>query len=265
MIRVSVVRRTLMGLLLGSLGIAGCATTPVLKPAPGDTLAAGKPNTVQADVAGVVVLIDGNAWNGDPSNLGELFTPVMVTIQNNSGKSVRVSYPDFNLSSSNGFTSAAIPPMKAKGQISRADPTPSAVPVQLAVYEPEQTGRGALSGRIQLAAFEHERGFHHDRFLVAPHFSSFYPGWEAWPYAYPYDPFYYDSLYASWPEKLPTQDMLSKALPEGVVQNNGMVSGFVYFKGVGSQETSVTFVMNIADASNGESIGQVKVPFAVTK
>jgi len=261
--RVSVVRRTLMGLLLGSVGMIGCATTPVLKPAPGDTLAPGTQSTVQADVAGVVVLIDGNAWKGDPTNLGELFTPVLVTIQNNSGKSVRVSYPDFNLSSSTGFTSAAIPPIKAKGQISRLDLSSSKLHVQLALYEPDRPGQGGLSGRVRLAAFEH--GFAHDRFMVAPHFANFYPGWEAWPYSYPYDPFYYDSLYASWPEKLPTQDMLSKALPEGVVQNNGKISGFVYFKGVGNQESTVTFGMNLADATNGQSIGQVSVPFAVSK
>jgi hypothetical protein len=261
--RVSVVRRILMGLVLGSVGMIGCATTPVLKPAPGDTLAPGKQSTVQADVAGVVVFIDGNAWKGDPTNLGDLFTPVMVTIQNNSGKSVRVSYPDFSLSSSTGFTSTAIPPIKAKGQVSRADPSSSKLPVQLAVYEPDGLGQGALSGRVRLAGFEH--GFDHDRFMVAPHFAGFYPGMEAWPYSYPYDPFYYDSLYASWPEKLPTQDMLSKALPEGVVQNNGKISGFVYFKAVGSQESTVTFGMNLADATNGQSIGQVSVPFAVSK
>ena len=263
MIRDSVVRRILMGLVLSSVGMVACATTPVLKPAPGDTLAPGKPNVVQANVAGVVVLIAGDAWKGDPPDLGQLFTPVMVTIQNNSGKSVRVSYADFNLSSSNGFTSTAIPPIKAKGQISQADPGSSKIPIQLAIYEPELLGKAPLSGRVRLAAFEH--GFNHSRFMVAPHFANFYPGMEAWPYSYPYDPFYYDSLYASWPEKLPTQDMLSKGLPEGVVQNNGNISGFIYFKGVGSQESSVTFGMNLVDATNGQSIGQVSVPFAVSK
>jgi hypothetical protein len=268
MIQVSGVRSTLMGLVwmglvLGSVGMVGCATTPVLKPAPGDTLAPGKPNVAQADVAGVVVLVNGNAWNGDPSDLGQLFTPVMVTIQNNSGKSVRVSYADFSLSNSTGFTSAAIPPIQAKGQISRATPRSSKIPVQLAVYQPQLPGEGTLSGRVQLAAFEH--GYDHDGFMVAPHFSAFYPGWEAWPYSYPYDPFYYNSLYAYWPEQLPTQDMLSKGLPEGVVQNNGKISGFVYFKGVGNQESSVTFAMNLVDATNGQPIGQVTIPFAVSK
>jgi len=264
MIRVSVVRRSLFGLVLGSVGIAACATAPVLKPEPGDTLAPGKQNVVQADVAGVRVLVAGNVWKGDPADLGQLFTPVMVTIENNSGKTVRVSYADFNLNGSSGFKYAAIPPIKAKGQIGQATPSSSKVSFQLASYEPA-FGKADLSNRVQLVAWGGEHRFDHDRFMVAPHFSSFYPGWEAWPYSYPYDPFYYNSLYAYWPEKLPTQDMLSKALPEGAVQNNGKVSGFVYFQAVGSRESSVTFAMNLVDATSGQALGQVSIPFAVSK
>ncbi len=264
MIRVSVVRRTLLGLVLGSLGMAACATTPVLKPEPGDTLAPGTQNVVQADVAGVRVLVAGNAWQGDPADLGQLFTPVMVTIENNSGKTVRVSYADFNLNGSTGFKYAAIPPIKAQGQIGWADPSSSKIPIRLAVYEPVP-GRAELSDRVQLVAWAGEHRFDHDRFMVAPHFSSFYPGWQAWPYSYPYDPFFYNSLYAYWPEQLPTQDMLSKALPEGAVQNNGKVSGFVYFQSVAKRESSVTFAMNLVDATNGQSFGQVSAPFAVSK
>jgi hypothetical protein len=262
MIRVSVVRRTLIGPVLALVGIAACATTPVLKPAPGDTLAPGKQNVAQAEVAGVLVFVGGDSWTGDPPTLGQLFTPVLVTIENHGGKTVRVSYADFSLSGSTGFKYAAIPPMSAKGQIGRADPSPSKIPIRLALYEPG-LGRADRSDIVQLARWEH--GFDHDGFMVAPHFRSYYPGWEAWPYSYPYDPLYYNSLYAYWPEKLPTQDMLSKALPEGAVQDNGKVSGFVYFQGVGTRESTVTFSMNLVDATNGQSLGQVSIPFAVSK
>jgi hypothetical protein len=262
MIRVPFVGRNLVGLVLGSVGIAACATAPVLKPEPGDALAPGKPNVVQADVAGVLVLMGGDSWKGDPADLGQLFTPVKVTIENHSGKALRVSYPDFSLTGSSGFKYAAIPPIKAKGQIGRADPSPRKNPIQLALYEPAR-GKADLSDRMQLVAWEHH--FDHDRFMVAPHFRSFYPGWDAWQGAYPYDPFYYNNLYASWPEQLPTQDMLSQALPEGAVQDNGKVSGFVYFQGVNTRESSVTFAMNLVDATNGQSFGQVTAPFAVSK
>jgi len=262
MIRVSVLRFSLLGLVLGSVLMAACATTPVLKPAPGDTVVPGKQDLVQANVSGVSVLVSGDAWKGDPPDLGQLFTPVLVTIENHSGKTVRVSYADFNLSGSSGFKYAAIPPMSAKGQIGRADPSSSKILIRLALYEPA-LGRADLSDRVQLVAWEH--GFAHDRFMIAPHFRSYYPGWEAWPGLYPYDPLYYNSLYAYWPEKLPTQDMLSKALPEGAIQNDGKVSGFVYFQGVGKRESSVTFTMNLVDATNGQSFGQVTIPFAVAK
>jgi hypothetical protein len=117
--------------------------------------------------------------------------------------------------------------------------------------------------RWEHGGFEHR--FDHEGFMIAPHFRDYYPGWTTWPGAYPYDPFYYNSLYAYWPEKLPTQDMLSKALPEGAVQNNGKVSGFVYFKGIGNSESSVTFAMNLVDATDGKSLGEVNVPFAVSR
>jgi hypothetical protein len=261
MIRDAVMRRALPGFISGSLALAGCATTPVLKPAPGDTLVSGMPNVAQAEAAGVRVLVAGDVWKGDPSNLGELFTPVQVTIENHSGKAVRVSYPDFKLSGSSGFVYAAIPPMSAKGVISQVEPGQRTASVRLASYEPETTSN--RSGRIELARWEHR--YDHDRFFVAPHFSPFYPAWGVWPYAYPYDPFYYDTLYTYWPERLPTQDMLSQALPEGVVQDGGRIVGFVYFQGVGKRESSVTFSMGLVDATNGQSFGQASIPFSVSR
>jgi hypothetical protein len=59
--------------------------------------------------------------------------------------------------------------------------------------------------------------------------------------------------------------MLAEALPEGVVQEGGKVSGFLYFEGVANRESRVEFVMNLVDASNGENFGQVSIPFAVSK
>ena len=273
MFRAAAVRYSFLGVVAAALSIAACATTPVLKPAPGDSLVPGQQNVVQAEAAGVRLLVAGDAWKGDPSNLGELFTPVQVTIQNNSGKDLRVSYPDFQLSGSSGFKYAAIPPMSAKGQISQRESV-ARPNFQLAFYQPRshkphlldepQLGTSAdLTGRVQLAAWEDR--YDHDHFFIAPHMSAYYPGWGVWPYSYPYDPFFYDSLYAHWPEQLPTQDMLSQALPEGAVQNGGKVAGFIYFQGVGKRESNVTFTMNLVDATNGQSFGQASIPLAVSK
>jgi hypothetical protein len=254
---IAVVRRTLLG--LSSVALTACATTPVLKPEPGDSIAPGT-KLVQTDVSGVQLQVGGDSWKGDPPNLGTLFTPVKVSIVNQSGKALRVSYADFSLNGSSGFKYSAIPPMSAKGQISQA-PSQNGLRTQLALYQPLDSSD--LSGRVMLAGWSHH--YDHDHFYIAPHYSSFYPGWGVWPYAYPYDPLYYDSLYANWPEQLPTQDMLSEGLPEGVVQNGGKVSGFVYFQSVAKRESSVTFTMNLVDATNNQSFGQVTIPFEVSK
>src|SRR5215510_14781707 len=100
MTRVVVVR---IFLGITSLALGACATVPVLKPAPSDTIAPGTKQVVQTSDSGVQLLVAGDAWKGDPPDLGKLFVPVMVTIVNQSAMAVRVSYADFSLSGSSGF------------------------------------------------------------------------------------------------------------------------------------------------------------------
>jgi hypothetical protein len=202
----------------------------VLKPDPAAPRAPGSQDAALAEVRGVRVLVSGAAWKGNPSNLPEIFTPVHVTLENHSGRPIRVSYQDFTLKGGTGFTYAAIPPLALQRQ----------------------------------AVVERPR-FYYDRFLIAPHFSYFYPGYPLWPSPWFYDPLYYDRLYGYWPPPLPSKDMLAEALPEGAVQEGGKVSGFLYFEGVASRESRVEFAMNLVDASSGENVGQVSIPFAVSK
>jgi len=225
--------------VLSVLALEACATEKVLKPAAGASLAPGRQNVAEASAAGVSVKVTGDAWKGDPQDLGTLFTPVRVTLENHSGKTLRVSYRDFTLGGGSGFKYAAIPPMKARGTLSSsaARPSPS----------------------LRQASWEH-RGF-----MVAPHYSYLYPGLDPWPGVFAYDPLYYDTIYSRWPERLPTQDMLSEALPEGVVQDGGSVSGFVYFQSVTGRESAVQFEMNLVDASGGEAFGVIAIPFQTAK
>jgi hypothetical protein len=242
----------LLAASLASLGIAACAHEPVLRPAPGTPVEPGNQNVALTEVLGVGISVAGDAWKGDPPNLAEIFTPVQVTIVNNSGKTLRVGYRDFSLTGNSGFTYPAIPPLKAKGQVSAS--------------------RARAEGRFQLASYQlppvHQlvlTDFDQRRFYIAPHMAWFYPGLEPWPYAFPYDPLYFDTLYAHWPKQLPTKDMLAKALPEGAVQNGGHVAGFVYFQSVKKRESNVQFNMTLVDASNGQSFGEMHIPFVVRK
>jgi hypothetical protein len=228
-----------IAVLLSVFALEACVHEKVLEPAAGAPLAPGRQNVAETVASGVTVKVTGDSWKGDPQDLGTLFTPVRVTIQNNSGKTLRVSYRDFALAGASGFHYAAIPPMKARGTLS--------------------SSQERSSPALQLAGWEH------DRFQIAPHYSYLYPGLRPWPGMFGYDPFYYDGFYANWPEKLPTQDMLSEALPEGVVQDGGTVTGYVYFQSVTGRESAVQFEMTLADANDGQSFGQVAIPFQTTQ
>jgi hypothetical protein len=235
-----------------SLAVAACTHAPTLKPEADTPLAPGKKDVALTEVSGVRLSVSGGAWNGDPSNLAEVFMPVLVAIENHSGKTLRISYQDFSLVGDSGFRYVAIPPMKAKGTVNSS--AERNISIQLASYPPA----GPVSGLVQAQ-------FYHDRFFIAPHYSYWYPGLAPWPYGFAYDPLYYDQFYATWPERLPTKDMINKALPEGALQDNGKVGGFIYFQGVGDRDSRVRFETNLADASNGQSFATATIPFAVSK
>lgn len=228
-----------IAVLLSVFALGACATSKVLEPAAGASLAPGHQNVAEMSANGVTIEVAGDSWKGDPQNLGTLFTPVRVAIENQSGKTLRVSYRDFSLSGASGFIYAAIPPLKAKGTLGMRE-------VQSAP-------------KLQLAGWEHRR------FYIAPHYSYLYPGLDPWAGPFAYDPFYYDRFYSNWPERLPTQDMLSEALPEGALQDGGSVAGFVYFQSVTGRESAVKFQMTLVDASDGKSFGLIAIPFQTTQ
>jgi hypothetical protein len=86
-----------------------------------------------------------------------------------------------------------------------------------------------------------------------------------WSGPFAYEPPDYGGFYARWPERLPTRDMLSEALPEGVVQDGGRVAGFVYFRRVTARESAVEFELTLADASDGKAFALVAIPFQTTQ
>ncbi len=243
-----------LSLTAALLVVSACAHVTTLQPDPAASLAPGTTDVATAQVSGVRVLVSGDKWNADPQNLGDVFTPVQVTIDNNSNRALRLSYEEFKLNGSTGFVHAALPPLKAKGTVNQAS-RETKRSIVLASYEPAS----ANAPLIVPAQFEH------DGFYVAPHMMWGYPGYEAWPGAFPYDPLYYDQYYAYWPEQLPTKAMLSNALLEGAVQNAGKVTGFLYFQPVTSSEQRVSFEMDLIDANNGQTFGHVSIPFDVKK
>jgi len=71
--------------------------------------------------------------------------------------------------------------------------------------------------------------------------------------------------FANWPERLPTQEMLPEALPEGVVENGGSVAGVIYFESVTGRESAADLEMTLVDPNDGQTFGRVAIPFQVRK
>jgi hypothetical protein len=86
--------------------------------------------------------------------------------------------------------------------------------------------------------------------------------WARWDgeqfYPTPLDgPRYYDEdIRDDFIERLPTHDMLARALPMGLVPAGGSVSGFLYFQRVADQPPTVQFEMNH---------GSISLPFQITR
>ncbi len=222
-------------LLAAALAAACAAQKTTLKPASGAV----------ADVAradGVQVTVAGGGWTGHPAELEGTLTPLRVDIRNDSGRPIRVRFDEIKLVSPAGREYAALPPYEIDETLTEPVDKP---------LDPE---------------------FAHDRFYVVPYASRhFTPGLRPWNEPFAYDAAYYGPLYAEWPAysrrvevKLPTEDMVSRGLPEGVIEDGGSVSGFVYFQKVPGSLDRVDFRAELVDARTGEEFGTVTVPLAVT-
>ncbi len=214
-------------------GAVACATERGLIPGPGaPVLRADQSVAVQTD-RGVRLFVDGDAWTGSPADLEEVMTPVRVTLENYSGQPVRIQYRNFLLVGGSGLRYEAICPFK----IDRPGPARTSQ-----IITPTFTMLG---------------------FFPSPYFARFYPGLRPWPYAFPYDGFYYDRTFVTWRAPLPSEDMIERALPEGVLEPGGMVSGFVYFNDVGDREKQVLFRAEVVGAREGKQVATVAIPFRV--
>lgn len=58
--------------------------------------------------------------------------------------------------------------------------------------------------------------------------------------------------------------MLQRALPEGALDDGGVVSGYVYFQNV-NREPTVQLQLQLHDAADGAAMGAASLPFAVQR
>ena len=224
---------TSMRLVLVALvaSVGACATEPELLPASGHTNAIGRSSLAAESRSGVTVTADGSVWDSSPKNLETELTPVWVTLHNETGRSLRVQYDEFTLRGASGAVYFALAPYVLRASRSRAP-------------------------------FEVQDGGDFDKFQVAPYLAPFYPWLPVWNGPLAFGP----SIYSvAWRAGLPTDSMLERALPEGVLENGGSVSGFLYFQKVDVRESRATFHAGLQEPTPAwqptRQVAAIDIPF----
>jgi hypothetical protein len=181
------------------------------------------------NIAGATVTVDGSAWRGTPVWLPNQVTPVLVTIENQSGRPLTISADRISLIGRSGVSYRAMPVLPP-------DPEVAASEVRFTAHD----------------------------FYVAPYEVQMYPQLAAWP-ELPFDPAYYERNYSYWPQGLPSRDMVSRAVPDGVLADGGKVSGFVFFPALPKTEKKVQFNVQLMDTERGRPLAEARVPLAVRR
>jgi hypothetical protein len=220
--------------LLVPLVLVGCRTD--LVPAPSAVTSPVLDDAAVDAVNGVRLVAQQDEWPG-PFPIDEEITPIHVIVYNDAGAPMRIRYDAFALVASDGRRFSAIPPFDVGG----------------GVYE-------GVTVPNPYFAYEH--------FALAPHYSAVYDGVPLYDAAFPYDPYYYDAYYGAYDirlaeVKLPTREMLQRALPEGVLSRNGRLDGYLYFQRIPDDVRRVTFRADIVRADTGVAHGEIRIPFDV--
>ncbi len=196
----------------------------------GDLRPAVPPGQVQD--AGVRLALRMDAWYGEPPNLLDSVLPVHVTIENDSTHALRVRYSDLTFVGPI-LDYAPLPPYRLAGRtmiVKSRDP----------MLVPRFSGSG---------------------FRVAPQNYPNYPHREVWSGAWEDRPLFYELQYPKWKGPLPTVDMIELALPEGVLEPGGRVSGFLYFEKLRREAEGPVFEFDLIDAHSALTFGVIRIPF----
>jgi hypothetical protein len=221
-------------LLFGSLILLAACGHPFQAASPNQAVP-GSPRVAQAAVQGLSMNTEVDDWNGDPAGLDSVLTPVKVTLNNEGNHPVSLLYRNFTLASSQGVRTEAIPPFKINGSTDPA-PTPMA-PM-----------------------------FAYQGFYPYPYYGFYGPGFGYWPNSWGWNAGWYNSAYNYWSSRdLPTADMLRKAIPEGVLNAGGKVSGYLYFQLIPPDTTSLDLQATLVDANTHQQFGMLDVPFVRKK
>lgn len=213
-----------------------------LRPAAQATRAAGLQNAAIASEHDVVVVAQADTWPGQ-SRVTKHVTPLRVRISSANPQPIAVKYENLVLVAEDGTRYVAIPPRAM--QFAKATASGAAQPEQ-------EPSRSSIS---------------YSGFQIAPYLAQAYPGIQRYKGSFNYDTTYYAKYAKAYPVKwMPTSEMLSWALPEGVIDSGGYVEGYVYFQPVDRHEDVVRLNARFDKAADpSEHIAKVEIPFQIAK
>ena len=209
--------------------VAACAGPRILVPAPSSQM---KETETANNFKGVHIEVTGEGWDQDTGVYNEI-TPLGITISNESGSPLRISYTIFSLVDGEGNRYSVLPPYSLEDENNEAD-----------------SSNFTCSG-----------------FYVAPYYSRYYPLLRMYDDPFYYDPLYFQHYYSCWENYdpgLPTKEMIDKAFPEGVLWDRVTTSGFLYFEKVRKSD-SYMFKVELIDTATGERLGGIEIPLTLKK
>jgi hypothetical protein len=222
-------RVRLLALPCLALVCAGCGHAKLV-PAPSAKLVpdASDGATVSA-AGGVRCFAEVDAWPDRPELPG-FVTPVKIRVVNMSGKAIRLLFEGFVLTGKGGREYHPIP-------VVPIDPVASSAQVSPA--------------------------YDSWNFFVAPLIQGSYPTLQPWPRPLIRDQSFYERQYRRWGRKRPPMEVIRMALPEGVLQDGGVVTGFLFFESPLRREKRVVFEAEFVESDEPETVASIKIPFRI--
>ncbi|MCC7499893.1 MAG: hypothetical protein IT160_20095 [Bryobacterales bacterium] len=223
-------RLHLVGAALTMLLACGCSRG-YFAPAPASHRLFAGDDSARAAISGVVITARADVWRGDPPDLPSRITPIRLDLTNLSTHPISLRYRDFRITSRYGLRSQALPPFR----------------IHVA------TGPAAARSIVP--------DFSYSGFAVYPRYDVYKAAIHPWRDDWGWNRNSYRGLYAGWGDHLPTADMLRRAIPEGVLEPNGHIRGFLYFQHVPASARAPELDQSLVDAVTHHQFAAIEIPF----
>ncbi len=230
--------------LVAVLMLTGCQVSDIehtageLAPVAAIGSSAGQRNTAAAQVADVRAEVTSNVWPGAEAVTQQL-TPLYIRIENHGDIPLLIQFRSFALIGPHQEYFAALPPLAASVDI------------------------GEFTGDGHEFAADDNWLFNHHGFFISPFYSGSYPALPVWSHGV-----LHDNKFRAAPHRTASHSPISAAelaarvLPEGVVEPQGSISGFLLFEYVAPDLAQVAFQGELIDATSGDAFGLLQIPFA---